>query len=106
MEKDREAWGRGRKEEGPIRSTGARNGVEKGKKGDKPPETPAANPFANTNTKIRPAKEERQDLVTGPRGAFTFNRVTSSSSSVVTLQDTRNHQDEEPDLDSLPETPS
>ena len=105
MEKDWKVWGRGGKEEGPIGSTGARNSVKKGKKGDKPPPTPAANLFANTSTKIRPAKEKRQDQATGPKDAFTFNRVTSSLSSVVTTQDTRNHQDEEPDLDSLPELP-
>ena len=104
VEKDRKAWGRGKEEEFGW-STGARNGVKKGKKGDKPPPTHVAKPFANTSTKIRPAKEKRQDQAPGPKDAFTFNRVTSSSSSVVTLQDTRNHQDEEPDLDSLPELP-
>ena len=105
VEKDRKAWGRGGKEEEFGWSTGARNNAKKGKKGDKPPPAPATKPFANTNTKVRPAKEKRQDQATGPKDAFTFNRVTSSSSSVATLQDTRKDQDEDPDLDSLPELP-
>ena len=102
VEKDRKAWGKGGKEEEFGWSTGARNNIKKGKKGDKPPPAPAAKPFANTSTKVRPAKEKQ---ATGPKHAFTFNRVTSSSSSVATPQDTRKHQDEDPDLDSLPELP-
>ncbi len=105
VEKDRKASWRGGKEEELIWSTTAWNNTKKGKKGDKPPPTPAAKPFANTSTKMRPAKEKRRDQATGPKDVFTVNRVTPSSSSAATPQNTRKDQDEDPDPDSLPELP-
>ena len=105
VEKDRKTSWRSGKEEGLNGSTAAWNGFKKGKKGDKPLPAPAAKPFANPSTKVRPAKEKRRDQATGPKDLFTVNRVTPSSSSATTPQNTRKDQDEDPDPDSLPELP-
>jgi hypothetical protein len=97
VEKDRNAWGKGWKEE---ESTTRWNSGKKGKKGGKPPPTP---PPAKSRaiTKTVPAKEKR----TGPKEVFSFNLVTPPSSSAAPPQDTRGHEEGEPDLDSLPELP-
>ena len=105
VEKDRKTSWRSGKEEGLNGSTAAWSGFKKGKKGDKPLPTPAAKPFANPSTKMRPAKEKRRDQATGPKDVFTVNRVTPSPSSATTPQNTRKDEDEDPDPDSLPELP-
>ena len=99
VERDWRAPRRGGKEEG---NTATWNSAKQGKKGDKPPPTPATKPFANNSTKNGPAKEKRRDQATGPKDVFTYKR---SSSSTATLQSTMKHQDEDPDLSELPELP-
>ena len=95
---DRKARGNGWKEEGLIGSTGGK----KGKKGAKP--SLAAKPGALSNTKFGSTKEKCRDQAAGPKDAFTFNRLTPSSST-ATAQSTRKDEDEEVDPDSLPELP-
>lgn len=96
VERDRKDLGRGGKEKVNSWKGIAGNGVTQGKKGYKPPPTPAK-PFAKIGTKIEPAKEKRRDQATDPKDAFTFKRTTA------TLQGTMKDQDEGPDLPPLPD---
>jgi hypothetical protein len=101
LEKD---W-RGGKEEGLTRTT-AWNSAKKGKKGDKPPPTHAAKPFANPSTKFGPAKEKRRDQATGPKDAFIYKRTTWPSSSATTLRSATEDQVEGPGPTPLPDLPA